>query len=113
MVFKIPGHHIFPIADYEKQERYRHEDVLRFRLFEDNLSQDKGGDIFLGLGIDDLYVVSLADNIQHVTQSNIFAVGRIVETPVGVFLEKDGVCHDCMLPVQVEGSKKHHTARTQ
>ncbi len=113
LVFKIVGHHIFPIADYKMQERNRHEDVLRFRLFEDNLSQDKAGDIFLGLGIDNLYVVSLANNIQHVTQGNIFAVGRIVETPVGVFLKKDGFCHDCMLPVQVEGSKGHHTARTQ
>jgi len=63
LVFKIVGHHIFPIADYKMQERNRQEDVLRFRLFEDNLSQDKGGDLFLGLSIDNLYVVSLSDNI--------------------------------------------------
>ncbi len=112
MIFQIPGHHIFPIADYEMQERHRQQDVLRFRLFEDNLSQDKGGDIFLGLGIDNLYVVSIADNIYNVTQGNIFAVGGVIETPVGIFFKKDGVCHICCSLFRLKDKRAYYSAHS-
>ena len=61
-------------------------------LLEDDLGQDRAGDVLAGLGVIDDEVGALLHHFGEIVEGDIGAGRGVVEAPVGVFLDDDRVC---------------------
>ena len=85
--------HVVAVSDDHVQHRNGQQQVPALCLLQDDLRQDKGGDVFLGLGVQDLNPAPLADHLRYLLQGHIGAFFGVVEPPVGVLLENHGFVH--------------------
>ena len=93
--FQITGHHglqAIAIKAYQlAQEGYRQQ-ILPLALFlKNDLGQDRACDVFARLSIPDGEVFAVLDHAAQGIQGHITGRRSIVEAPVGVFLDDNGV----------------------
>src|SRR6185437_15459281 len=67
------------------------QQVLALAFFlDDDLRQHLAGDVFAGLGVEDDEIDAVLDHLAEVFECDVAARGRVVQTPIGVFLDGDG-----------------------
>ena len=65
----------------------RESRVGRLGVFDDDLGQDQSRDVFVGRSIHHLHIVSLLQQLGHLFEVYVPAVGGVIEPPVFVFFD--------------------------
>jgi hypothetical protein len=60
-------------------------------LLDDDLGQHRAGDLFAGLGVKDHKILAAFDHRGEVFERDVGAGASVVEPPVGVFLDSNGL----------------------
>ena len=92
VAFEVLAHHplhgVAVEADHLGQQVAGEHRSAASLFFEDDLQQDVAGEVFAGLGVDDLETAVLEHELLHVGERDVGAGLRVVEAPVGVFLDQ-------------------------
>ena len=114
--FEIARHqHLHAVAvetDELAQERNRQQ-VLAFfvLLLEDDLGEHRAGDVLAGLGVIDDEILAGLDHGGEVFERHVGARAGIVESPVGVLFNGDGLCGlVCLPPMAHDAADRQHHA---
>jgi hypothetical protein len=84
-------HRVAVHRDQLAQEADRqHLLAVRF-LLHDDLGEDLVGDVLAGLGVEDLKIDPLARHPRQVVERDVARRLSVVEPPVGVLLDDDGI----------------------
>ena len=94
-VVQVARHQILEVVAIPTDELAQEVDgqeVLALALLSDNdLRQHRAGEVFAGLGVIDHEVGAILYHLAQVVERDIAARRGVVEPPVGVFLDDDGV----------------------
>ena len=83
-------------ADQLAQERRRQQRLaLNSLLLEDDLGEDRAGDVFIGLGVVDDEIFARLHHFRQIGQGHIGARRGIIQAAIGVFLDRSrsGIGH--------------------
>jgi cyanate lyase len=73
------------------QEADRQQVVAALLLFlDDDLGQDRAGDVVAGLGVEDDEVLAVLHHLAEMVERDVARRRGVVEPAVGVFLDRDG-----------------------
>ncbi len=86
-----------PVLDEQVEKGYRQEAVVLSGFFDDDLSENEGRYILFGFGIDDLNLTASSYDFRNLAEGDVGAFLRIIQSPVGVFLEQHGIGHLALL----------------
>ena len=73
------------------QDVERKVGIRRLGVFDDDLRQDEAGNIFAARRIDNTDIVAILHHLRHLVEVHVLAVGGVVEAPVFVLLDEDGL----------------------
>ena len=92
-LFEVTGHqklHAVAVEpDQLAQKADRQQVLALLLLLDDDLGQHRAGDVLAGLGVMSDEIAALLDQLGEIVERDIAARRRVVEPPVGVFLDDD------------------------
>src|SRR6185312_6045728 len=76
-------------ADHLPEKIDRQKIRALILLLEDNLCENRAGNVLAGFRVEDHKVFAFLDHHRQIFERNVGARAGVVETPVGVFLDRD------------------------
>jgi hypothetical protein len=99
LIAREGGHRLLQIAGHQElhavavkpnqlpQKADRQQVLPLLLLLDDDLGQDRAGDVFAGLGVVDHEIAAFLDHRGEIVERHIAARRRVVEPAIGVFLD--------------------------
>ena len=98
-------------ADQLAQERRRQQRLpLNSLLLEDDLGEDRAGDVFIGLGVVNDEIFARFHHFRQIGQRHIRARRRVIQATIGVLLDcnRSGIRHDVDAGPRVTPTRGQH-----